>query len=67
MRYPKTRASEQKILQFWEEKAEGEALRNVISRLSEERNLRDLHQKHYHMSTAQFKKRTTHLDIPGRI
>ena len=48
-------------------KAESEALRNIISKLSEERNLRDVHLKHYHMSTAQFKKRTTHLDIPGRI
>ena len=43
---------------------EGEALRNIISKLSEERNLRDLHLKHYHMSSAQFKKKTTHLDIP---
>ena len=48
-------------------KAEGEALRNIISKLSEERNLRDLHLKHNHMSTAQFKKRTTHLDILGKI
>ena len=47
--------------------AEGEALRNIISKLSEERNLRDLHLKHYHTSTAQFKERTTHLDIPGKI
>ena len=44
---------------------EGEALRNIINKLSEERNLRDLHLKHYHMSTAQFQKRTTHLDIAG--
>ena len=36
-------------------KAEGEALR--ISKLSEERNLTDLHLKHHHMSTAQFKNR----------
>ena len=49
------------------EKAEGEALRNIISKLSEERNLRDLHLKHCHMSTAQFKKRTTQLDIPGKF
>ena len=28
---------------------------------------RDLHLKHYHMFTAQFKKRTTHLDIPGKV
>ena len=44
-------------------KAESEDLRNITSKLSEERNLRDF-LKHYHMSTAQFKKRTTHLDIP---
>ena len=48
-------------------KAEGEALRNIINKLSEEHNLKDLHLKHFHVSTAQFKKRTTHLDIPGRI
>ena len=48
-------------------KSEGEALRNIINKLSDERNLKDLHLKHYHMITAQFKKRTTHLDIPGRI
>ena len=44
-----------------------EALRKIINKLCAERNLRDLLLKHYHMSTAQFKKRTTHLDIPGRI
>ena len=27
----------------------------------------NLHLKHHHMSTAQFKKRTTHLFIPGRV
>ena len=48
-------------------KAEGEALRNIMSKLSEERFLRDLHLKHYHMSSAQFKERTTHLDIPGKF
>ena len=48
-------------------KSEGEALRNIINKLSDERNLKDLHLKHHNMSTAQFKKRTTHLDIPGRI
>ena len=47
--------------------AESEALRNIRSKLSEERNLRNLHLQHDHMSTAQFKKRTTRLDIPGRI
>ena len=45
--------------------AEGETLRNIISKLSEERNFKNFHLKHYHMSTAQFKKRTIHLDISG--
>ena len=45
-------------------KAEVEAPRNIISKMSEERNLRDLHLKLHHMSTAQFKKRTTHRDTP---
>ena len=48
-------------------KAEGEALCKIINKLSDERNLRVLHLRHYHMSTAQFKKRTTHLDIPGKV
>ena len=48
-------------------KAEGEALRNIINKLSDERNLKDLHLKHYHMSTAHIKKRTSRLDIPGKI
>ena len=52
---------------FFCKKAEGEALRNIISEWSEERNSRDFHLKHYHMSTAQFKKRTTHLDIPAQF
>ena len=30
---------------------------------SEERNLRGVHLQHYRMSTAQFKKKKTHLDI----
>ena len=48
-------------------KSEGEALRKIINKLSDERNLKDLHLKHYHMSTAQFKNMTTYLDVPGRI
>ena len=44
---------------IWGRNAEGEALRSIISKLSEERNLRDLHLKHY--------KRTTRLKIPGKI
>ena len=51
----------------FEQKAEGEALRNIFNRLFDERNLRDLNLKHYHMSTAQFQTRTTHLDIPGKF
>ena len=46
-------------------KAEGEALRNLINKVSDERNLRDLQMKHYRMSTARF--RTTHSDIPGKF
>ena len=57
---------EERCLDFGKN-AEGEALRNIINKLSAERNLRDLRLKHYHMSTAQFKKRTTQLDIPGEI
>ena len=50
-----------------DKKTDGEALRDVVNQLSDEGNLRDLHLKHYHTSTAQFKKRTTHLDIPGKL
>ena len=46
---------------------ESEALRSIINKLSDERNLRDLHLKHYHLSTAPFKKRTPHLDIPRKV
>ena len=38
-----------------------------FNKLFDERNLRDLHRKHYDMSLAQFKKRTTHMDIPGKV
>ena len=51
---------------IWGKKSDGDALRNIINKLSDERNLKDLHLKHYQMSTAQLKKRTIHLDIPGR-
>ena len=46
---------------------DGEALSRIVNKLSDEQHLRDLHLKHYHVSTAQFKKRTTHLDIPGKV
>ena len=39
-------------------KAEGEALHYIFSTICA---------KHYHVSTAQFKKRTTHLHIPGKV
>ena len=53
-----TRVSDQKKSRYWAE---------ILNKLSDERNLRDLHLKHYLLSTAQFKKRTTYLDIPGKI
>ena len=47
--------------------ANGEALQKIINKLLDVRNLKDLHLKHYYMSAAEFKKRTTHLDIPGKV
>ena len=47
--------------------SDGEAHQKSINKLSVVRNLKDLHLKHYHMSSAQFKKKTTHLDIPGKV
>ena len=41
--------------------SDSEALQKITNKLSDVRNLKDLHLKHYHMSTAQFKKRTTHF------
>ena len=46
---------------------DGEAFRNIINKLSDERNLRDVHLKHYHVSTPQFKKRTTDMHILGKV
>ena len=46
---------------------DGEALRNVINKVLDDRNLRDFQVKHYRTSTCQFKKRTTHLDLPGKV
>ena len=34
---------------------DGEALRSIIKKLSDQRDLRDLHPKHCHMSTSEFK------------
>ena len=47
--------------------SDGEALQKITNKLSDVRNLKDMHLKHYHMSSAQFKKRTTHVDIPGMV
>ena len=44
-----------------------EALQNMKNKLMDVRNLRDLHLEHYHMPTAHFKKRTTRIDIPGKV
>ena len=52
-------------LDFEKKKTESKALRDIVSKLSEERILKDLRLKQHHMSSAQIKKRTTHLDIPG--
>ena len=48
-------------------KPDGEALQKIINKLSDVRNMKDLHLKHYHMSSAQLNKRTTHLDMPGKV
>ena len=47
--------------------SDGEAHQKIINKLSDVHNLKDLHLKHHHMSSAQFKKRTTHLDILGKV
>ena len=39
----------------------------MINKLLDDRNLRHLHLKYYEMSTSQFKKRTTYLDLPGKV
>ena len=36
--------------------SDGEALQNIINQLSDVENLRDLNLKHYHMSSAQFRR-----------
>ena len=47
--------------------SDGEDPQNIINKLSGVRNSRDLHMKHYSMSTAQFKNKTTHLDNLGKV
>ena len=48
-------------------KTDGEALQKITNKLLDVRNLKHPHLKHDHMSTAQFKKKTTHLDILGNV
>ena len=48
-------------------KSDGEALQKISRKLFDVRNLKHLPLKHYHMSSAQFQKRTTHLGIPGNV
>ena len=47
--------------------SDSEAFQKIINKLSDVRNLKGLQLKHYHVSSAQFKKRATHLDIPGKV
>ena len=64
--YQEPRVSDHKTSRVLEN-SDGEALQKIINKLSDVRNLKDLHLKHHHMSSAQFKKRTTHLDFPGKL
>ena len=50
-----------------QERSAQRSLKKIIDKLDNEKNLRDLHLKHYHMATSQFKKRTMHLALPTRI
>ena len=61
------RVSDQKESRVWATFSDGEALQNIINKLLDIHNLKDLHLKHDHMSSAQFKKRTIHLVIPGKV
>ena len=66
-RCQRTRASEQMSPRFWAKRQKVKPSETFINKFSDERNLRDFHLKHYHMSAAQFKKKKTHLDIPGNF
>ena len=39
----------------------------LLAKLESETELRGLHLKHFHMSTLQFRRRTSHLGLPQRI
>ena len=50
-----------------QERLAQKAMNELIAKLEKESYLEDLHKKHYHMTVAQFKKKTTHLPLPGRV
>ena len=64
---PGTSRERPEDVSFSSKKSDGEALQKIINKLSDVRNLNDFHLKYYHMSSAQIKKRTTHLDIRGKV
>ena len=55
---------DQGIQEAMAERRTQKALAKIITRLDNEENLKNLHLKHYHMSTSQFRKRTPHLVLP---
>ena len=61
------RVSDQEKSQALAKNSDRETLHNNIKKLLDVRSLKDLHQKHYHVSSAQFKKSTDRLDIPGKV
>ena len=64
----KTRVRDLKKSRYWAEIQTVKLFATIINKMSDERKLRDLHLKHYHMSLLrQFTKRTTHLHIPGKV
>ena len=56
----------QEIQETMSERKAQKALTKIIARLDDEENLENLHLKHDHMSTLQFKKRTSHLTLPSK-
>ena len=59
------RFAQEKIPQFLLHKKQKVARYATLQARCQERNLRDVQMKHYHMSTVHFKK--AHLDILGKI
>ena len=52
---------------LWIWLTDGEALQRIINKSLDVRNSKEIHLKHHHMASAHFKKRTTHLDILGKV